>query len=74
MTKIRNQKAITTFGKRIKALRKEKGLSQYQLAFEADVDRSQVISIENGKINTTISTIYALADALGVKPKDLFDN
>ena len=74
MTKIRNQKAISSFGKRVKALRKEKGLSQYQLAFEADIDRSQVISIENGKLNTTISTIYALAAALDVKPKDLLEN
>lgn len=73
MTKIRNQKAINAFAKRIKALRKEKGLSQYQLALEADIDRSQIILIEKGEINTTISTIYALADALGVKPKDLFE-
>jgi len=73
VTKIRNQKAINAFAKRIKALRKEKGLSQYQLALEADIDRSQIILIEKGEINTTISTIYALADALGVKPKDLFE-
>jgi len=73
VTKIRNQKAINTFAKRVKALRKEKGLSQYQLALEADIDRSQIILIEKGEINTTISTIYALADALSVKPKDLFE-
>lgn len=73
LTKIRNQKAINSFAKKIKTLRKEQGLSQYKLAYEADIDRSQVISIENGRINPTISTIYALAQALKVKPKDLLD-
>ena len=73
VTKIRNQKAINSFAKKIKALRKEKGLSQYKLAYEADIDRSQVISIEKGMLNPTISTIYALAQALDVKPKDLLD-
>ena len=73
VTKIRNQKAINSFSKKIKALRKERGYSQYNLAYEADIDRSQVIAIENGTGNPTISTIYALADALKVKPKDLLD-
>ena len=71
MTKIRNQKFITAFGKHIKALRKKKGLSQYKLAYEANIDRSQIIDIENGKINTSISTIYALSTALDVQPKEL---
>jgi transcriptional regulator with XRE-family HTH domain len=73
VTKIRNQKAINAFGKKIKTLRKSKGLSQYNLAFEANIDRSQVIAIENGTGNPTISTIYALAEALKVKPKELLD-
>ena len=73
MTKIRNQKAINSFGKKIKTLRKAKGYSQYNLADEANIDRSQVIAVENGTGNPTISTIYALAEALKVKPKDLLE-
>jgi len=73
VTKIRNQKAINAFGKKIKALRKAKGYSQYNLADEANIDRSQVIAIENGTGNPTISTIYALAEALKVKPRELLD-
>lgn len=73
MTKIRNQKAINAFGKKIKTLRKAKGYSQYNLADEANIDRSQVIAVENGTGNPTISTIYALAEALKVKPKDLLE-
>ena len=73
VTKIRNQKAINAFGKKIKTLRKAKGYSQYNLADEANIDRSQVIAVENGTGNPTISTIYALAEALKVKPRDLLD-
>ena len=73
VTKIRNQKAINSFGKKIKTLRKAKGYSQYNLADEANIDRSQVIAVENGTGNPTISTIYALAEALKVKPKDLLE-
>ncbi len=73
MTKIRNQKFVTAFGKRIKFLRNQKGLSQYKLAYEAEIDRSQIIDIEKGTINTTISTLSALATALQVSPKELLD-
>lgn len=73
MTKIRNQKFLNSFGKKVKELRLKKGLSQYRLADEADIDRSQVIDIENGTINTTISTLHTLASALEVNPKELLD-
>ena len=73
MTKIRNQKAINSFGKKVKQLRKAKGFSQYNLADESNIDRSQVIAIEKGELNITISTIYAIAGALDVNPKDLLD-
>ena len=43
-----------------------------QLAYEADVEYSQIAKIERGLLNTTISTIQILAQALGVKPAELF--
>lgn len=73
MTKIRNQKAITELGKKIKSLRKEKGLSIYALANLADIERSQIMRIEDGTTNTTVSTLLAIALALEVKPKELFE-
>ena len=44
-----------------------------KLAQLSGMEYSQVSDIELGKINTTISTIHALAKALEVKPKELFD-
>ena len=43
-----------------------------QLAFEADIEYSQVAKIERGVSNATISTAHLLATALGVPTTDLF--
>jgi len=43
-----------------------------ELAFEADIEYSQIAKIERGISNTTISTVYILALALEIKPIDLF--
>lgn len=39
---------LKTFGKRLKQLREEKGISQAQLAFEAEIQISQISRIERG--------------------------
>lgn len=41
------------------------------LAFEADIEYSQIARIERGIANPTISTLYVLAKSLDVKPQDL---
>ena len=45
-------------------LRQGKGISMRGLAKEADIEYSQLSKIERGVINTTISTVYTLAQAL----------
>ncbi|MBO6830234.1 MAG: helix-turn-helix domain-containing protein [Allomuricauda sp.] len=73
MTKIRDEKYLKALGKKIKEVRKEKGISTYDLSYESNISRSQINSIEKGNINTSICTLKALADALGLKVKDLID-
>lgn len=73
MNNIRNTGFINAFGNNLRLLRKTKGLSMEKLAQEAGVEYSQISDIELGKINTTISTVYLLAKALEIPPKDLFD-
>ena len=68
----KNQKAIEAFGANLKSLRKAKGFSQEDLANHADIPINQVGRIERGEVNTTISTVYALAEALSVNVKELF--
>lgn len=59
------------FGERVKKLRKEKNLTQEDLAFEVGVDRSYMGFVERGEKNPTLSTILNIAKALKVSPKDL---
>ncbi len=43
-----------------------------QLALEADIEYSQIAKIETGRINTTISTCYIIAQALEIEVVELF--
>lgn len=59
------------FGKHVKELRNKRGLTQANLAFEAELSVSQVQRIEYGNHNLTILTLMALANALEVEPAEL---
>lgn len=72
MINLKNKKLITAFGKRVRKLRQEKCLSMRYLADLADVDYTQIAKIETGKINTTISSAYAISKALDISLEELF--
>jgi transcriptional regulator with XRE-family HTH domain len=63
--------AIRKFGKRVKELRIERHWSQEELAFELDVDRSYVSSLERGQRNPTLKTIARIAKALQTTVSEL---
>ncbi len=58
-------------GNNVARLRKEKGWSQEELAFEGGLHRTYVSGVERGIRNPTILIIEKLSKSLGVKPKDL---
>lgn len=62
------------FGQRIRELRKERGLSQEDLAELCGLDRTYISGIERGLRNVALRNIEALAQALGVSLSDLFKN
>jgi transcriptional regulator with XRE-family HTH domain len=53
-------------GERLRAARHDRGLSLAALAETAAIGKGSLSEIENGARNPTLSTIYALAGALGV--------
>ena len=59
------------FGHVLRALRKERGISQEALAMEADLQRNYISLIERGVNQPTVTTIFKLAVALGVKPSEI---
>jgi transcriptional regulator with XRE-family HTH domain len=60
------------FGKRIKELRLKKNISQEALAHLADLDRTYMTSVENGRRNISIQNIEKIIKALGVSIADFF--
>lgn len=60
------------FGRRVRELRLQAGLSQEALADRASLHRTYVGSVERGQRNVSLDNIHALADALSVRPHDLF--
>jgi transcriptional regulator with XRE-family HTH domain len=54
-----------------RADRERKGLSQEELGFEAELDRTYVSGIECGVRNPTVVTIRRIAAALEVAPSKL---
>jgi transcriptional regulator with XRE-family HTH domain len=55
------------FGKKVKALRIEKGWSQEKLALKADLDRTYIPSVEIGERNVSITVIEKIATALKIE-------
>jgi transcriptional regulator with XRE-family HTH domain len=61
-------------GKRIKELREASNMSQKDLSYAADLDRSYMASVENGQRNISIVNIEKIATALGVTLKEFFND
>lgn len=60
-------------GQRIKNLREQVNMSQKDLAYTADLDRSYIASVESGSRNISIINLEKIADALGVTLSELFE-
>lgn len=60
-------------GHRIRELRKELELSQEALALKADVDRTYVTDVENGRRNVSLEILERLIKALKISIADFFN-
>lgn len=60
-------------GKRVRALRREMGISQEELAFRAEIDRTYISQIERGIGNPSLLVLFKIGGVLGVTVLDLFE-
>ena len=60
-------------GLKIRELRIEKKLSIQEFSDKLDVEYSNLIRIEKGRTNPTVSTLYNIAQILDVKLTDIVD-
>ncbi len=62
----------TKFGKRVKAIRQKRKLSQEELAERVEIAVTNMGKIERGESFVTAVTLEKLANVLGVKVQDFF--
>ncbi len=60
------------FGKRIKQLRKSRGLTQESLAEKANLESTYIGAVERGERNLTIDNIEKIAKGFNIEPYKLF--
>ncbi|HEV7652386.1 MAG TPA: helix-turn-helix transcriptional regulator [Actinophytocola sp.] len=68
------QVELTAFGKRVRAVRRYRDITQDQLAKQVRTSRSRLSRIERGHINVTLETVFRLSRALDIHPTVLFDD
>ena len=64
---------LKRFGDRVRTLRERLGLSQEALAAKAGIHRTYVGGVERGERNVSLKNILRLATALGVHPREMFN-
>lgn len=62
---------LLKIGNNITQLRKSKGWSQEELAFECQLHRTYIGSVERGERNIAILTLFKIANALEVEVKEI---
>jgi transcriptional regulator with XRE-family HTH domain len=60
------------FGKTLRSLREEAGLTQEEVADRADIHWTYLSQCEGGKRNLGLENVVYLAKAIGVTPTELF--
>ena len=65
---------LKKLGARIREIRKEKNMSQAELANTIDKDQQSVQRLEAGNINPSYYYLYEIAEGLNVELEDLISN
>ncbi|SNR68374.1 helix-turn-helix domain-containing protein [Lutibacter flavus] len=64
---------LRRIGNKLRALRNENNLSQFDLSIEAGIPKNQVGRIERAEINTTVITLHKIAKVFKIDIKYFFD-
>jgi len=61
----------TSFGRVLKELRQNQGLSQEELGFRSGYHRTYISLLERGLKSPSLNTIFQMANTLGISPSDM---
>jgi len=70
----KERKILTQFGEKVRELRKQKGLSQEELAFKANLHRTYIGMVERAEKNVTLLSIEKIANALEINLNVFFND
>ncbi len=73
MNEKRDKERLARFGQHLQNVRRQKGMSQDDVAANCDVTKGNLSMIENGKKDFTFTTLLELAKGLSIYPKELLD-
>lgn len=73
MQDVRDEVYLKKLGERIRVLRKERKMTQLDLAGKMDNFAEQIGRIERGEQNPSVCTLKIIASALDISMKELFD-
>lgn len=68
-----NDPTLIKFGKRVRLLRLEQGLSQEELAYRCGFYRTYIGMVERAERSITLCNVFKIAKGLNVTLKELFD-
>lgn len=68
-----NPSILEALGKRVRALRRQRGLSQEELAKLAGLHRTYIGGVERGERNPTLTSMERIAAALKVSVRTLLE-
>jgi transcriptional regulator with XRE-family HTH domain len=69
----RDKEILNKFGDHLREIRLSKKISQQDLELKAEISKNQVGNIERGEVNITLITATAIAKALDIPLKSLYD-
>ena len=64
-------KVQANFGAALRRLRSERGITQEELAFRADLSVVYLRGLEGGRCNPTLNVLFDIGRALDVHPADI---
>lgn len=67
-----NEETLKYVAYAIRAIRKQKNISQMELCLRANMSQGFLTNIETGKKEPSTMTLIRIAEALGVSPRDFF--
>ena len=66
-----DRKVLSRIGGRIRKIRSDKKMTQYELAVLCDFEKASMSRIESGQTNATVLTLLKVSNALDVHLSDL---